>query len=379
MNSTSRSPIPPEEESIRILQALTILTDDRLVYVYEQPEDRNPNHDAELGLVMAYEFPYQTSWKRVFQRLGWEDTEPNRRRLWAAVVAGNQCVIQVRNPGIIRPIPDTHNTWSRNSFPLSATTGCSKSNSRCESTCSSSCFRTPSPYGATGTGKASQSSRNKGVTFNSFNTMSQDTTPAVTKARRSMAKGIQKQGHFAHCPFFEIVPSRAVNVPEREIRNKKKDKTPPTGPPVPDKPPTLDPPDRKIEHTGGHGKRVYTISGSVPGTLSFDDASVVMVLLSLTAPDHRRLTFEHGDITRRTLLDDISPSGTETLGTNTNYHELLNKLGWTINTTRSYERLECSIKRLSPLVRFIYTFSGQSWTSSLIGFRRENKKTRTKS
>ena len=91
---------PPEVESIRILQALTILTDDRLVYMYEQPEDRNPKHDAELGLVMAYEFPYQTSWKRVFQRLGWEDTEPNRRRLWAAVVAGNQCVIQVRNPAI---------------------------------------------------------------------------------------------------------------------------------------------------------------------------------------------------------------------------------------------------------------------------------------
>ena len=200
--------------------------------------------------------------------------------------------------------------------------------------------------------------------------MSQDTSPAVTKARRSMAKGIaQNQGHFAHCPFFEIVPSRAVNVPQRLIRNKNK-KVPPD-PADADKPSNLNPPDRKIEHTGGNGARVYNISGSVPGTLSFDDASVFMVVLSLTAPDHRRLTFEHGDITRRTLLDDISPSGTETLGTNTNYHELLNKLGWTINT-RSYERLECSIKRLS-FVRFIYTFRGQSWTSSLIGFRRENK------
>jgi Replication protein C (RepC) len=177
----------------------------------------------------------------------------------------------------------------------------------------------------------------------------------------------QNQGHLAHCPFFEIIPKQLMNPPTRAgvmmfpgrpEYGVTTDLTNP-GRPV-----------RIFNHTGGSGDRVYSIKASVPESLSFDDAAVYMTVLALASPDDRRIAIEHDDELRNILRNEKSPQETTTLATETNFHEILLRLGWHIDS-ESYQRLSDSLDRLS-FVSFVYTFKGQVWTSSLLGFRRQN-------
>jgi hypothetical protein len=87
---------PPDAETIRMLQALMIPSDEGTIFLRDQPDERHPVIDPAVGKMMIYFIGRETGWDRVFQRLGWKNTSANKRRLERAILAGNRCRIQIR-------------------------------------------------------------------------------------------------------------------------------------------------------------------------------------------------------------------------------------------------------------------------------------------
>lgn len=174
---------------------------------------------------------------------------------------------------------------------------------------------------------------------------------APTKKNNGLVEYAQHHGHLSQAPIFTIARKGPDN---REFKN-------------------------KIIYEG-HGKVPYKIEIWLVDPLTFDDASVFMVLLATGAPKERHEVCGAEHELRKLLIKDSceeictddSPALGEilvkpALGIESNFREILKKLGWD-DSGKSYSRLAKSMKRLAA-VSIYYTFEKVLWSSGLLGFK----------
>lgn len=121
----------------------------------------------------------------------------------------------------------------------------------------------------------------------------------------------------------------------------------------------------------GRGENPYKIEVWMVDPLNYDDASVFGVLLATGAPKDRHTAYGIEHELRKLLAMDghpeICPNDSPALGIESNFREILIKLGWD-DSGKSYARLEESFKRLGA-VRIYYHFNKTLWSGGLMGFR----------
>lgn len=173
--------------------------------------------------------------------------------------------------------------------------------------------------------------------------------PAPTKKANGVVEYAQHHGHISQVPIFTVAR----------------------------KGPDPRPPKNKIIYQG-RGENPYKIEVWMVDPLNYDDASVFMVLLATGAPTARHTIYEKEHELRKLLITEghpefcpteegeISPNDSPAIGIESNFREILRKLGWD-DSGKSYARLEESMKRLSS-VRLFYHFRRTLWTGWLLGF-----------
>lgn len=167
--------------------------------------------------------------------------------------------------------------------------------------------------------------------------------PTPPKKANGVVEYAPHHGHLSHAPLFTI----GRKGPDTKQRQ------------------------NKFIYEGGRGENRYKVEVWLLDPLTYDDASVFMVLLATAAPSERHTIYEKEHELRKLLQKnkgpEDSPEDSLALGLESNFGEILTKLGWD-DSGKSYTRLEESMKRLSAVTIF-YKFHGSLWSSGLFGFR----------